>query len=205
MLKINAAVAKALRCEDLMMCADTLIGTMDALGEGKDHFALLGLPRCFALDRQQLEAHYRKVQEEVHPDRHADLPARQRRLALEWSSRVNEAWRTLRDPIDRARYLIRLNSAQDDVENNTAMPPDFLMQQMAYRETLEWAQVKGDIGQIEGLHRQIHNEMNAQIEALRQAIDEREDYTDAALFVRQALFHRKLLEEIDQALDAAST
>jgi len=102
-----------------------------------DDFTLLGLAPRFGIDRQDLDARWKALQVQVHPDRFAaDGPAAQRQ-AMQWSVRVNEAYRRLRDPLSRAAYLCELRGSPVDAHRNTAMPADFLMQQMAWRESLE--------------------------------------------------------------------
>ena len=104
-----------------------------------DDFTLMGLPPHFVLDRRELEARWKALQAQVHPDRFAaDGPAAQRQ-AMQWSVRVNEAYRRLRDPLTRAAYLCELRGSPIDAHRNTAMPAAFLHQQMAWREALEEA------------------------------------------------------------------
>ncbi|EHQ53546.1 MULTISPECIES: Fe-S protein assembly co-chaperone HscB [Ectothiorhodospira] len=104
---------------------------------GRDYFALLGLPRQFRIDREALSRAYRTLQTELHPDRFAKAPEAQRRLAVQGASHVNEAYATLRDDTRRARYLLGLRGVAVDDDRATATDPDFLMDQMALRETLE--------------------------------------------------------------------
>src|SRR5581483_5336109 len=73
-----------------------------------DHFRLFGLPARYRIDAAALERAYRGVQGAVHPDRYAGAGDAQKRLALQASARANEAYRTLRDPIARAEYLLAL-------------------------------------------------------------------------------------------------
>ena len=99
----------------------------------RNHFELLGLPVAFALDPARLESGYRELQGAVHPDRFAAASDAERRIAMQWATHANEAYRTLRDPLERARYLLRLRGFDTEEETNTSMPPDFLMQQMEWR------------------------------------------------------------------------
>ena len=102
-------------------------------------FELFGLPPRFAQDRAALDARWRALQAEVHPDRFAAQGAAAQRVAMQWAVRVNEAYQRLKDPLKRAAYLCELHGAPVDAENNTAMPPAFLMQQMEWREALDEA------------------------------------------------------------------
>ena len=102
-------------------------------------FVLFGLPERFALDRADLDARWRKLQASAHPDRFSAEGAAAKRAAMQWSVRINEAYRRLREPLTRAAYLCELRGAPIAAESNTAMPADFLMQQMAWREALDEA------------------------------------------------------------------
>src|ERR1043165_7345506 len=95
----------------------------------RDHFALFDLPRSFRIDPAALDRRYRELQAEVHPDRHASGDDAGRRLALQSSARVNEAYSTLRDPAARGEYLLSLEGIQSLSETDTAMPPAFLVEQ----------------------------------------------------------------------------
>ncbi|MDO4769981.1 MAG: Fe-S protein assembly co-chaperone HscB, partial [Brachymonas sp.] len=104
-----------------------------------DDFALFDLPRQFALDAAQIDERWKTLQRQAHPDKFAAHGAAAQRLALQWSVRINEARQRLRDPLKRATYLCELNGQAIEAESNTAMPADFLMQQMQWREELDEA------------------------------------------------------------------
>ena len=112
-------------------------------------FVLFGLPERFALDRNELDARWRKLQASAHPDRFASDGAAAQRVAMQWSVRINEAYRRLREPLSRAAYLCELRGAPIEAHSNTAMPADFLMQQMAWREGLDDAQGEGELERIQ--------------------------------------------------------
>jgi molecular chaperone HscB len=103
-------------------------------------FELFGVPQRFAQDRSQLDARWKELQREAHPDKFAAQGQAAQRVALQWSVRINEAYQRLKDPLKRAAYLCELRGAPINAENNTAMPPEFLMEQMEWREALEEAQ-----------------------------------------------------------------
>lgn len=168
----------------------------------QDHFALFGLPRSYAIDRAELDRLYRDVQARVHPDKHAHLGDADRRVAMQWATQVNEAYQTLSDPLKRARYLLHLAGHDPKIETNTAMPPEFLVEQMELREAVADARAAGDAALLDEQHRRMRKEMAAQHEELRQAIDEAHDPVLAGDIVRQLMFHEKLLREIDEALEA---
>lgn len=165
----------------------------------QDHFALFGLPRRFALDGGELDLRYRELQAQVHPDRHAHLGAAEKRLAMQWSTRVNEAYQVLRRPLARAEYMLGLTGI--DVHRERSMPPAFLMTQMEWREAVAEARAGNDEAALDSLHRRIRKEMATQYGTLEQLID-RDDLAQAAGLVRQLMFQEKLLAEVDDALAA---
>ena len=87
-----------------------------------DHFQLFDLPASFALDRDALDRAFRSVQSSVHPDRHAAGSAVERRVAMQWATRANEAYQTLKSPLKRAAYLCEQAGVPIGAETNTAMP-----------------------------------------------------------------------------------
>jgi molecular chaperone HscB len=169
----------------------------------KDHFELLGLARRQGLDEIELARVYQEVQSRVHPDKHAHLGDSERRLAMQWATRVNEAYLTLKSPLKRAEYLLRLVGHDPEIERNTAMPMDFLMQQMEWRENVEEARRAVDVARLDDFDRTLRAEMAAQYSELAPALDANQDYPLAAQIVRQLMFKEKLLHEIDEALAAA--
>ena len=168
----------------------------------QDYFSLFDLPRRQAIDALDLERRYQDMQAQVHPDKHAHLGELDRRRAMQWASRVNEAYLTLKSPGKRAEYLLRLQGHDPEIECNTAMPSDFLMAQMELREAVAEARAGGDADGLDRLHRRMKREIAGQHAELAAALDERRDDARAAGIVRALMFQEKLLHEIDEALDA---
>ena len=169
----------------------------------RDHFELLGLPRTFALDGARLEQAYRQLQGRVHPDRFAAAPEVERRVAMQWATRANEAYRTLRDPVGRARYLLRLHGFDTGEESNTAMPPDFLMQQMEWREAAAEARAQRDAAALAALRAELAAAREDMLRMLGRAIDDDNNFDAGCSLVRKLRFLEKLEEEIDEALEWA--
>ncbi len=167
----------------------------------RNHFELLGLVPAFALDPGRLEAGYRELQGRVHPDRFAAAPEAERRVAMQWAARANEAYRTLRDPVHRARYLLGLKGFDTGEESNTAMPPDFLMQQMEWREAVAEARGGRDTGRLKTLRGEIAAERGEMLRQLERAIDRDANYDAGCSLVRKLRFLEKLDFEIDEALE----
>ncbi len=165
-----------------------------------DHFALFGLNRGFRLDLSDLDSRYRDIQAQVHPDRFADAGEAERRVSMQWATHANEAYQTLKKPLERAKYLLHLTGHDIQAENNTAMPADFLMEQMEWREAVMDARNGGDHHELEHLHNRLRGDINGRYQELGELLDGIGDYAQATDRVRRLMFLEKLLHEIDDAL-----
>jgi molecular chaperone HscB len=166
----------------------------------RNHFELLGLPLAYRVDPARLETGYRALQSQVHPDRFAAGSEAERRVAMQWAARANEAYRTLRDPVGRARYLLSLKGFDTGEETNTAMPADFLMQQMEWREAVADATGARDSARLEALRGELSGERAEMLRMLERAIDADANYDAGCSLVRKLRFIEKLEEEIEEAL-----
>ena len=169
-----------------------------------DHFTLFGLPQAQALDLASLENSFRAIQAKVHPDKHAHAADSDRRMAMQWATRVNEAFQTLKSPGLRARYLLGLLGHDPQIESNTAMPTEFLMDQMELREAVMDARAGADEAALDAVRNRLLGEIKADYVRLADLIDIRKDFGAAAMLVRQLMFQEKLLHEIDDALEAVT-
>ncbi|WP_432731340.1 Fe-S protein assembly co-chaperone HscB [Variovorax sp. W6] len=161
-------------------------------------FQLFAVPATFAQDRAVLDARWKELQREAHPDRFAAQGAAAQRVAMQWSVRINEAYQRLKDPIRRASYICELNGAPLDAENNTAMPPDFLMQQMEWRESLDDV---ADIASLEKLHAEVEAGRTRALSSLDWLIDEKGDYPAAARQVRALMFIERFAQDVEAKFD----
>ena len=166
----------------------------------QDHFSLFGLPRSYALDEAALEAAWHGLQSRVHPDRYAHLPDVDKRRAMQWATRVNEGFSTLKKPLARARYLLELAGVDVGAETNTAMSPEFLMEQMEWREAVEEARDGGEIDALDQLHARLLRHAREVRGELQRQLDVDHDHHAAADTVRRLMFIEKLQHEIDEAL-----
>jgi len=166
----------------------------------QNHFELFKLPRQFAVDAAVLDARYRELQREVHPDRFATASDAERRLSMQMATQVNEAYRTLKAPLPRARYLLELAGVDIEAETNTAMPADFLMEQMEWREGLEEAGRLGDACGLIRMDIELKRDMDVAYATLAGHFG-RGETTAAAVLVRKLMFLDRLNEEIADARD----
>ena len=170
-----------------------------------NYFALFGLPERFAIDSDALDRAYRDLQSRVHPDRFAASGAAEQRVALQWATQANEAYRVLRDPLKRAIYLCGLKGHDPANENNTDMPQAFLIEQLAWREALDDARENDDRAALAALNREIaeaRDRLKADVEA---ALDRDSDVgraaTRASELVRQWMFVERFDEDVASAND----
>jgi molecular chaperone HscB len=164
-----------------------------------DHFALFGLNQAFRLDLSDLDSRYRDIQAQVHPDRFVNASDAERRMSMQWATHANEAYLTLKKPLERAKYMLHLGGHDIQAENNTAMPADFLMEQMEWREAVMEARQGGDHHELEHLHNRLRADINARFDELATLFD-LNDHATATDLVRRLMFLEKLLHEIDDAL-----
>lgn len=142
------------------------------------------------------------MQSEVHPDKFAHLSDAERRMSMQWATLSNEAYQTLRKPLSRARYLLKLNQVDTQEETNTAMPAAFLMEQMELREALEEAKSAKDAEALDRMEDALREKTRTLLRDLEQKLDVERDYSTAAEMVRKLRFLEKLGAEIGDAYEA---
>ena len=166
------------------------------------YFELFGLPPAFSVDAEKLEKAYREIQSRVHPDRFAHAGDAERRASLQWTTRVNEAFQALKNPVTRAKHLLELHGVDVAFETNTQMPTDFLMQQLELREELDRATKKKDASALDGLRDRLSEQRQDLERKIEKTADVAKDYAGAAGLVRKLMFLQKLDNEIDLAYEA---
>jgi molecular chaperone HscB len=166
----------------------------------QNHFDLFHLPPRFAIDPAQLDRAYHDVQGQVHPDRFTTASDAEKRVAMQWATRANEAYQTLKHPLSRAAYLCELNGVDLQIESNTAMPPGFLMQQMEWREALDDARTSRDESALSALDTALRAARRDEVEQIASRLDAG-DFTAAATEVRKLMFIEKFGEEVGATFD----
>ncbi len=161
-------------------------------------FALFGLPERFHQDRAAIDARWKELQREAHPDRFAAQGAAAQRVAMQWSVRINEAYQRLKDPLKRAAYLCELRGAPIQAESNTAMPARFLMEQMAWRESLEEAVTEAD---LEALNDTLLAARGDVLRDIGRQLDEVGDAQAAAGQVRALMFIERFAHDVESRFD----
>ncbi|WP_448978889.1 Fe-S protein assembly co-chaperone HscB [Neisseria sp.] len=163
------------------------------------YFNLFQLEPSFNIDTEALEQTYRALAARFHPDKFASASAFEQKQAVMMSSTINDAYRTLKSPIDRATYLLKSQNIDADAPEHTSFSPEFLMQQMEWRETLMDAQMEQNHDAIRALDQEIQEVQSNLYQDLQQAF-EQQDYESAAQWVRHGRFLNKLRNEIASIL-----
>jgi molecular chaperone HscB len=161
-------------------------------------FEIFGLSPRFAVDRAALDARWKDLQREAHPDRFATADAQTQRQAMQWSVRINEAYQRLKDPLKRAAYLCELHGAPIQAENNTAMPTAFLMQQMQWREDLDEAEGLAD---LERMADEVAATRRTLLQELQTTADDLQDWPALANQVRALMFVERFASDVENRLD----
>ena len=145
-----------------------------------------------------MDARWKDLQREAHPDKFAAQGAAAQRIAMQWSVRINEAYTRLKDPLKRAIYLCELKGAPINAHTNTTMPPAFMMMQIEWREALEEVTSATELEKISDEALQYER---AQLSKIEQLIDVMHDYAAAANEVRALMFVARFVGEIEARLD----
>ena len=161
-------------------------------------FELFGLALTFAQDRESIDARWKALQREAHPDNFSTHGASAQRLAMQWSVRINEGYQRLKDPLKRAAYLCEFNGCPIHAENNTSMPAAFLMQQMEWREALDDAT---GVDELEHLNKQVLVARQHNLELCGELLDSKHDFLEAAQKVRELMFIDRFESDLEKRLD----
>jgi molecular chaperone HscB len=166
----------------------------------KNYFELFNLPTQFEIEFNLLDKHYKQLQNEVHPDRFVSAPANERMQSMQIATQANEAYQILKNTTARGRYLLQLQGIETLEESNTAMPANFLMLQMEWREAIEDAVASNNVNALD----QLLIEIKRHAEDL--AIQLNESFNDKALIlaseiVRKLSFIDKISMDIHRAIE----
>ncbi len=166
----------------------------------ENYFHFFGLSPQFSLDLAQLDLAYLAIQKEVHPDRHTQGSDSEQRIAMQMATLANTAHQTLKHPIQRGLYLCKMHGVEANLETNTAMPTAFLLQQMAWRDSLD--ENADDFDALDALALEVDAAYKTALVELAEAIDRTHNYQRAAELLRGLLFIDKFATELDDAIAA---
>ena len=162
----------------------------------QNYFSLFNLPEKFSIDLAALDANYRKLQAEVHPDKFVTATPAERLKSMQTATLANEAYQTLKNPTARARYMLESQGFATLEESNTAMPADFLMLQMEWREAIEDAKAAKDIAALDTQLATMQAMAKNLQENLAIALADKNTFSEAAQIVRKLSFIDKVSSDV---------
>lgn len=166
----------------------------------QNYFELFALAETFTIDLSVLESHYRKIQSAAHPDRFVTTSSAEKLQSMQVATLANKAYQTLKNPASRAKYLLSLNDINATQETNTAMPVDFLMQQMEWRESLEDFKAAKDVNGLDDLTKKMRQEAKVLTTELTTMFDKNHNLVAATDTTRKLIFIDKVCEDINKAI-----
>ena len=164
----------------------------------QNFFTLLNLPEAFVVDLKKLDQHYQAIQKEIHPDRFASLNDETKMESVKKTAQVNDAYQTLKSSIRRAEYLLHLYGFDINDEKYTAVPQDFLLQQMEWREELETNTKNKEA--LEKLASVVAIKKKQKIDLLPTYFDKKNNLPEAIKITRELNFIEKIEQHISDAL-----
>ncbi len=159
------------------------------MSDNPNHFQLFNLTVTFDIDSLTLAQHYRELQRMIHPDNYINAGSGERLLALQKTAQINDAYHTLKDPIQRGRYLLNLQGYSPSTEFHK--DPVFLMEQIELREELMQIQqltaLNEFLTRLEQRMRQLIQQLSHQLAA--------QQFPTADITLQQLQFFKRLQEE----------
>jgi molecular chaperone HscB len=172
-----------------------------------NHFELFGIPVSTDVNVNHIADVHRKLALEFHPDRVDQHDVKARRIAAEKTASLNEALKTLKDPVRRAFYLLKLEGIDLDNESSAArlrMPPDFLEEIMECREALDEARGKKDLPKAQSMATVISRKKDIALIGANLALNERK-LDQAGQYLGQLKYYLRFLEEVEAFEESLSS
>jgi molecular chaperone HscB len=158
-----------------------------------DKFALLGVPQGFD-EPEGLDEKFRALARQWHPDRFARATPPERRKALEQTTVLNDAYKTLKDPVRRAEHLLQLRG----VKGEPKMSPEFLEETMEDREKLLEAKMSGS--GVEQLAQGVRTKRDQTLAEVRELVAKGADLAQAAELLARMRYYARYLDEVEGRL-----
>jgi molecular chaperone HscB len=164
----------------------------------RNYFEFFSLPKSFQVDADTLEREYKKLQTEYHPDKFADASESERVQVLQHASLINDAYDTVKSPLKRAAYLLRLENIDPEEHNQSHLQEAFLLQQIELREDLEMLTAKKDLDGLEKMKETVISDRNTMLQNFEVS------YLASELIEAKSLYNSlqflfKLVDEIEDA------
>ena len=161
-------------------------------------FELFDVPVAYQVDIDLVQQRYRNLQKAVHPDKFVNASDQEKRISMQQTSWINEAFNTLRQPVELAIYLLKLKGVDLNLENETTMDAIFLMEQMEMREALSEVRSKDEpLSELDNFAAEIKSKMKVMMEEFSGAY-ENDHLEDAKELIRKMQFMQKAKQEVDE-------
>lgn len=163
-----------------------------------NYFEIFNLPVSYQLDSDALAPTYRQLQRQFHPDNFATASESDKLQAVQRAADINDAYRTLKDPVLRAQHLLKIQFNIDIRKKRSIQDPEFLMQQMELHEAVENAH---DFAALDRLAEKIKGMQQVWLSQLEASLAEQDSETATQHLIRLS-FVRKLLSQIEKKEDS---
>lgn len=170
-----------------------------------NYFQLFDIENSFDVDLQNLSSSYQALQKAVHPDKFAHASEQEQRIAVQKSAQINDAYQTLKNPLQRAEYLLVQRGIEMPNEQQSFSDTSFLMRQMELREMLEEVKFASDIDAALFEAQQVLATEYQKLSVLMQAQisdNSAESNQSACDNLRKLKFYQKLNIELDRLEDS---
>tara|TARA_B100001142_G_C14251119_1_gene623247 strand:- start:719 stop:1234 length:516 start_codon:yes stop_codon:yes gene_type:complete len=167
----------------------------------QNYFELFDLDTSFFISDTNLKDSYRREIARFHPDKYASKSDSEKLQALQNTSLLNTAFESIKSPLNRASYLLKLDGVDPFDEKDTAMAHDFLISQIELREELELIESKTDSDQLEGFIERIESRVQSKIESISDAFKDNRDILEIKKDVRELKFYEQLVKETGKLMD----
>jgi molecular chaperone HscB len=160
-------------------------------------FELFDLPVSYDVDLLQLQKRYMELQKQVHPDKFANGSDQEKRQSMQQTSWINEAQTTLKDPVLRASYLLKLKGMDFSLENETTMDAAFLMSQLEMREKMEHVKQQDDpLVALDSIEKEIKDANDQMMQGFAESY-QADKFDDAREWIRKLQFLKKAKNEVN--------
>ena len=167
----------------------------------QNYFELFDLETSFFIDDDQLKAAYRREISRFHPDNYATKSESEKLQALQNTSLLNTAFTSLKTPLNRASYLLKMQGLDPFDERDTVMNHDFLISQIDLREELEVIEEDRDSLGLEGFLERVDLHIEENTESIYKAFELKSDLMDIKMNVRELKFYDQLYKEANKLMD----
>src|SRR5690348_6457923 len=182
-------------------------GKLLQLPQGIDYFTLFEMPRNLWIEMNALEQRFLQMSWKLHPDNFVNASEEERELSLKRSSELNDAYRTLRDPIARVEYLLRIEGERKEGEKKQQAPPELLEEVFELNESLdELREVKAEGGDLTSLKENLESAEKSFQEKLKEVDEQLQAAArewDAALQADHAT-RKKVMAKLNELLNRRS-